>query len=513
LTKDLGVADNVRFVDRFVTAKELVGYLAAMDVYVTPYLNPKQITSGTLAYAVGAGKEVISTPYWYAEELLDEGRGVLVPFRDADAIAEAVLAGRNDSEKSLEMGRLAAEYGRHMLWPEVGRSYLKTFARAKRDSAAGLRKMAQEPAAAVRFAAALPEMRFDHLYALSDDTGILQHATYSIPNRVEGYCVDDNARALLLTAYLVGAKPLPPDLSLLQSRYLSFVLDAFNPQNGRFRNFMSYRREWLEEAGSEDSHGRALWSLGATAGRCRNGGRSEVAKALFEQSAPALFATTSPRTWAYGVLAAEEYLRAFPYEYMAKVVLQTMSERLLHLYQLNQAPDWLWFEPSLAYGNARLPQALITAGEALGNDEMLEAGLESLAWLVRLQTGRGEVFAPIGSNGFYPRGGERSYYDQQPIEAAATVSACIGAGRATGEAVWFAEAHRAFRWFTGENMLDRPVYDQSTGGCHDGLHDHRVNGNQGAESTLSYLCALTELRIAAMGQVLPTVVAGVHEVK
>ncbi len=497
LANDLGVSDNVRFVDRFVPTEELVEYLAAMDIYVTPYLNQKQITSGTLAYSVGAGKAVISTPYWYAEELLGEGRGVLVPFRDADAIAEAVLAIQRDPRAHDEMGRKAAEFGRKMLWPEVGKRYLESFARAKRDSAQRRRSIHTEPLTAGRAIGELPELRLDHLFDLSDDTGILQHATFTVPNRSEGYCVDDNARALLFTAYMDREGPLYNDVALLQSRYLSYVLDAFNFETGRFRNFMTYGRVWLERSGSEDSHGRSLWALGAVVNRCRDRGRREVAKSLFGAAAPTLLETTSPRTWAYGVLAASEYLHGFPHENTFQLLKRELASRLQRLYEENRSGDWQWFEQSLTYANARLSQALIEASETPGDQRTLEAGLESLAWLMAVQTGAGGVFVPIGTNGFYSRNGERSLSDQQPIEAASSVSACLSAFRATGDSNWLVEAHRSFRWFLGENLLGQPLYDKSTGGCHDGLHAKRMNRNQGAESTLSFLCALVELRDTA----------------
>jgi len=512
LTHDLGVSKNVRFVDRFVATEELVEYLGAMDIYVTPYLNPKQITSGTLAYAVGAGKAVISTPYWYAEELLADGRGILVPFRDAGAISDAVLAIQREPETRLEMGRRAAEYGMHMHWPQVGERYLKSFTRAKQDSTERLRTLVQKPVLVNQPVAAMPEMRLDHLFDLSDDTGILQHATFTVPNRSEGYCVDDNARGLLLTAYLSGDKSLPAAVELLQSRYLSFVLDAFNRENGRFRNFMSYRRDWLEDAGSEDSHGRSIWALGATVNRSKNRGRREVAKSLFEQAIPALFDMTSPRTWAYGVLAADEYLRVFPHEFSVQVLMQTMANRIWRRYEINQEEGWPWMEQSLTYGNARLPQALILAGEALGKHDMLEAGLTSLEWLMKLQTGPKGMFSPIGTNGFYIRNEKPSLFDQQPIEASTAVSACLCAARITGNQLWHKEAYRAFRWFLGENLLGQPVYDKSSGGCFDGLHEDRINRNQGAESTLAFLCALAELRNAAVRATPVALKKGNHEV-
>jgi len=493
LARELGVIENVRFVNRFVAIEELVEYLGAMDVYITPYLKPTQITSGTLAYAVGAGKPVISTPYWYAEELLAEGRGILVPFRDSTAIAEAVLSLQSDPDKRAEMGRKAAEFGNQMHWPQVAESYLSSFARARADSADRLRMLTERTAPA-RSLISLPALRFEHLLELSDDTGILQHATFTVPNRSEGYCVDDNARALLLTTLLEAESPLRPDLSVLQSRYLSFVIDAYNAETGRFRNFMSYQREWLESAGSEDSQGRSLWALGTVVNRCENRGRREVARAFFDRAAPKLLETSSPRTWAYAILGADEYLRTFPFEHSIQALKRTLAARLLRSFEANHSDDWPWFEQSLAYCNARLPQALVIAGEALESRDLLQAGLLSLEWLMAQQTSASGLFCPIGSSNAFVRGEVRPLFDQQPVEAAATVSACLSAYRVTGNPTWADQAQRAFGWFLGHNMLGQPVFDKTNGGCFDGLHPDRVNRNQGAESTLSFLCALSEVR-------------------
>ena len=493
LADDLGVSSNVRFVDRFVESSELINYLGAMDIYVTPYLNPKQITSGTLAYAVGAGKAVISTPYWYAQELLAEGRGVLVPFKDSDSISDAVVSLQNDPDARIEMGQKAAAYGRLMLWPEVGASYLNSFTQAREESKDRLRVLFYKPMTEIRAAMTVPETRLTHLFDLSDDTGILQHASFTVPNRHEGYCVDDNARALLLTALMEGQEPLTPDVALVQSRYLSFLLHAFNPQNGRFRNFMNYGRDWLEDMGSEDSHGRSLWGLGSMVHHCRDRGRRDVAKQLFEESAATLYRTRSLRTWAYGILALNEYLFAYPEEPRMLALLETMASRIWSQFEFHQCETWPWFEQTITYANARLPQALILAGDMLGNMAMLNAGLDSLSWLMKVQTDTNGFFAPIGSDGFYENGGERSLFDQQPVEATASISACLCAFRITGQSFWLQEVRRAFRWFHGDNMLGQPLYDPVSGGCHDGLHPDRVNRNQGAESTLSYLCSSIEL--------------------
>ncbi len=494
----LGVEGSVRFVDRFVSIEELVNYIGATDIYTTPYLNPRQITSGTLAYALGSGKAVISSPYWYAEELLDDERGILVPFRDSNAISDAVLKIEGDLVFRQTLEANATAYGLQMSWPEVGKRYLESFAKARKDSAARLRGISHKPVDAFRSIESLPTLRLDHLIQLSDDTGILQHATFTTPNRSEGYCADDNARALLLTAYIAAGRVLPPDIALLQSRYLSFLLDAFNPKNGRFRNFMSYDRSWLEDAGSEDSHGRSLWALGATVNRCLIASKSAVAHGLFKSAMLAMEDMTSPRTWAYGILAADEFLACYPFDHEVKQVLQLCADKLYDRYRINEEESWDWFEQSLSYANARLPQALIVAGKKLGDKNMLESGVRSLRWLMALQTGPGGVFAPIGANGFYTRFGDRSFYDQQPIEASASLSACLAAYRATADLTWYMEAQRAFGWFLGVNMLGLPLYDEVSAGCHDGLHEERLNQNQGAESTLSYLCALAELRNPAV---------------
>ena len=510
LAEELGVGENVRFVDRFVDLEELVQYLGAMDIYITPYLNPKQITSGTLAYSVGAGKAVISTPYWYAEELLADDRGILVPFRDSDAIADSVLELQSNPDFCNLIGKKAGEFGQQMLWPSVARRYLTAFERAKLDSADRLRSIVQ-PEESFQ-PPRLPEISLDHLFALSDDTGILQHATFTIPNRFEGYCVDDNARALLLTALIEGNRTLRLDVSLLQSRYLSFVLDAFNPTNGRFRNFMSYKRDWLEDFGSEDSHGRSLWCVATMARLTQDPARRAVSKCLFYAAIPALENTTSLRTWAYAVLAASEFLKAFPKDKEAIDMMEAMTSRIWRQYEVCQMDEWPWFEESLTYANARIPQALILAGTTLENRAILDVGISSLEWLMSIQTGPEGEFAPVGSDGFYERNGKRNHFDQQPIEAWASVSACISACDATHRAVWHREAYRAFSWFTGSNMLGVPVCDSHSGGCHDGLHEDRLNRNQGAESTLSYLCALLELK-AAVSPISLAAMPNAHEVK
>jgi glycosyltransferase involved in cell wall biosynthesis len=489
----LGVEEHVVFHDRFVSASELAEFLSAADIYITPYLNPEQITSGTLAYAVGTGKAVVSTPYRYASELLADGRGVLVPWRDSVAIGATLDRLLGDPDELRALGARAAEYGRDMVWPSVARQYVSSFERAQLESATqrrssfAARRLARRPVE-------LPELDLHHVRAMTDDTGMLQHATFAVPRYGDGYCLDDNARALLLTTLIEDAGTDDrPTTRLLASRYLAFVSHAFNKELRRFRNFMAYSREWVEERGSEDSHGRALWALGAVVGRSREPGRKRLGGELFHAALPAAAELTSPRARAFTLLGIHEYLRAFQGESGVEALQMLVSGQLLSRFETEGGGDWPWCEDILAYDNARLPQALIVSGHRLGDKEMVAAGLASLKWLTEIQRSDEGYFAPVGSNGFYPRGAERARFDQQPLEACATVSACLDAWRVTGDEKWTREMWRAFRWFLGENQLHTFVYDPTTGGCRDGLHPDRPNENQGAESTLSFLLALTDM--------------------
>jgi glycosyltransferase involved in cell wall biosynthesis len=490
----LGVDSNIIFHDRFVSQSELTEFLAAADIYVTPYLKAEQVTSGTLAYAVGAGKAVISTPYSYAREMLADGRGVLVPWRDPAAIAHEVIALFADDEKRLALGARAAAYGSNMIWPNVARSYHESFVRARQEHAERRRSVFQAKTLAKR-PAELPALSLEHVRALTDSTGMLQHAQFSIPRYQDGYCVDDNARALLLTALLEELKTEEyASVRELASRYLAFVSHAFDDTSGRFRNFMGYSRNWLEAAGSEDSHGRAVWALGAVVGRSRDPGKQSLAGLLFQRALRVTPEFSSPRAWSFCLLGIAEYLRAFQGDSNVQLLRKTLAERLLDLHRRTSGTDWPWFESSATYDNARLPQALLAAGDAMKRDDMTSCALRSLDWLAQVQGLKSGDFAPIGSNGFYSRGGVKAAFDQQPLDASAMVSACLEARRVTGEERWVQHAQRAFAWFLGQNHLQRSLYDASTGGCRDGLHADRVNENQGAESTLSFLLALLEMQ-------------------
>ncbi len=492
--RQLGVDQHVIFHDRFVSQDELTEFLAAADIYLTPYLNPEQSTSGTLAYALGSGRAVISTPYLYARELLAEDRGVLVPWRDPAAIGSAVIRLLDDDGLRLDMQSRAAAYGQTMRWPAVGAQYIDTFSRARDTHASRLRNTFEAQTLARRVPG-LPDVNLRHVRVLTDDTGLLQHATFCVPRYSEGYCLDDNARALLLMARLeeAGADDMEV-VRLLATRYLAFIDAAFNAPRGRFRNFLSYSRQWLEESGSEDSHGRGLHALGVVVGRSVNPGRQSLAGNLFHAALPAVRDFTSPRAWASTLLGIDEYLRAFEGDREVQALRTTLAERLLHLLAAARRPQWTWFEDRLTYANAQLPHALLVSGERLRRDDLTAAGLESLEWLVSMQSTPEGQFAPIGSNGFHVRGELRADFDQQPIEASTVVSACLDAAHVSDEAIWRDRARRTFDWFLGENTLGYWLYDTSTGGCRDGLHADRVNENQGAESTLAFQLALVDMR-------------------
>ena len=501
----LGVDSSVIFHDRFVSQGELTEFLCAADIYVTPYLKPEQSTSGTLAYAIGAGKAVISTPYLYARELLADGRGILVPWRDPQAIAHEVVDLLGDDAKRLALRERAAAHGRSMAWPAVARRYVQSFERARAEHTERLRTVFQAKTLAKR-PAELPEVNLEHLRLMTDQTGMLQHAAFSVPRYEDGYCLDDNARALLLMALVEDAGTEDSKtVRALASRYLAFVNHAFNKDRGCFRNFMSYDRQWIEECGSEDSHGRALWALGTVVGRAGDPGRQSLCGHLFHAALPVVSGFTSPRAWAFVLLGIDEYLRAFQGDSNVQSVRETLADRLLDLFRRTSRPAWPWFEDRVTYCNARLSQALVVSGSWMEHGEMMAAGLRSLEWLASLQCSEDGYFASIGSNGFYGRGEAKASFDQQPVEACAMVSACIEARRVTGDEQWAKHSRRAFNWFLGQNQLQQSIYDATTGGCRDGLHADRVNENEGAESTLSFLLALLEMRSAdRAGATMPT---------
>ncbi|HVU08976.1 MAG TPA: glycosyltransferase family 4 protein [Verrucomicrobiae bacterium] len=493
LAKDLGVQKNVVFFNRFVELEELMRFIGAADIYLTPYLTESQITSGTLAYAFGAGNAVVSTPYWHAAELLTAERGKLVPFRDAKTIAVAVVDLLRDEPLRHSMRKNAYKLGREMIWSRVAQLYAKSFEQARQDHSFVGRKTSPIKTLDEQ-SGQLPELKLDHLFRMSDSTGIFQHASFTVPNFAEGYCTDDNARALVLTLMLQKLGNDSPRLGEVAASYAAFLNHAFDQKRGRFRNFMSFDRRWLEEIGSEDCQGHALWALGLCVSQAGQGSFQMLAAQLFEQALPVAAEFVSPRAWAFTLIGIDEYLRRFNGDRRANQIRESLTAKLTQRYADAATDDWHWFEEIVSYANAKLPHAMILSGRCLNNSTMLELGLKTLRWLTKIQTSDAGSFRPIGSNGFFPRGKERAVFDQQPIEAQATISACIEAYHATNDMFWVAEARRAFEWFLGRNDLGLALYDPGTGGCRDGLHMDRLSQNQGAESTLAFLLSLAEMQ-------------------
>jgi glycosyltransferase involved in cell wall biosynthesis len=488
------IQKNVIFYNRFVELAELKEFIGASDVYITPYLNEAQITSGTLAYAFGAGKAVVSTPYWHATELLADGRGVLVPFGDSQAIATAVTGLLRDDTRRHAMRKQAYKLGREMVWSHAARQYLRSFEEARLERAVLSRKsfatktLDQQPQE-------LPAMKLDHLARMTDSTGLFQHALFTVPNFSEGYCTDDNARAFILATLLDEMEEEPASVRTLATTYAAFLHYAFDPKTNRFHNHLSFDRHWLDDQGSEDSHGRALWALGTGAGRSPYRSFQIMAGQIFAQALPVVTEFKSPRAWAFSLLGIHEYLHRLSGDRFAAQIRDQLTTRLMELFDRTAQPDWPWFEAVLSYDNAKLAHALILTGHATGQSAVLERGLQTLRWLAEAQTAESGDFRPIGSNGFHQRGGHRATFDQQPIEAQAMVSASLEAYRVTADTWWYEEAQRAFDWFLGWNDLGLEVYSSSTGGCRDALHVDRVNQNQGAESTLAFLLALAEMQL------------------
>jgi glycosyltransferase involved in cell wall biosynthesis len=495
LAKKNGIQKNVIFYNRFVTLEDLKEFIGAADIYISPYLNEVQITSGTLSFALGAGKAVVSTPYWHAAELLADDRGVLVPFNDSQAVAREIIKLLHDEPRRTVLRKNAYKLGRDMTWSHVAKLYMESFEKARAERAVFSRKsfdaktLDQQPRE-------LPGLKLSHLMRMTDSTGLFQHAILTVPDFSYGYCTDDNARAFILAVLLDELEEEPEQARALATTYGAFLCHAFNDKTKRFHNQMAFDRQWVDEQGSEDSHGRALWALGTGVGRSLHRSFQVMCGQVFVQAMPAALEFSSPRTWAFTLLGIHEYLQRLGGDRTASQIREALTRRLMELFDKVSVPDLPWFEDTLAYDNAKLPHALIVSGRATGQKPLVERGLQALRWLTEVQTSENGHFRPIGSNGFYLRGASRAIFDQQPIEAHAMVSACLEAYRATADHSWYEQAQRVFDWFLGWNDLGLELYSPNSGGCRDALHVDRVNGNQGAESTLAFLLSLAEMRLA-----------------
>lgn len=486
---ELGIDDHIVFLDRFVDKATLLDFISMCDVYVTPYLNEAQMTSGTLAYSFGLGKAVVSTPYWHARELLDHGLGIFVPFDDSQKTGHEIARLLADEPGRQSLRRRAYAASRSMTWEHTAQRYAEVFETAQRHKLATVTPVGNFASDPVK----TPSMETDYFLSMCDDTGMLQHAVHSVPDRSHGYCLDDNARALLLACALTsdGEEELG---SKLTATLAAFVQHAWNPDNKRFRNFMSFDRHWLEEQGSEDSHGRALWALGEYANSNSAMSGRQWAIALFHDALEHVGSFKSPRSWAFTLLGLNGYCAMAPLDLRARSIQGLLAERLMARLTASATNDWIWFEDGLAYDNARFCQALIVTGGSVQKPAYTSAGLRTLRWLVDLQTLPTGVFRPIGTESFGDLRQSPKPFDQQPVEASAMISACLAAWRADRDPIWKREATQIFGWFLGKNDLQIPLADLETGSCRDGLHRDRANENRGAESVLSYLLSLSEMR-------------------
>jgi glycosyltransferase involved in cell wall biosynthesis len=493
LAEELNVSHHVDFVDKFVPQERLLTYIRSADVCITPYRFREQVSSGALSCFVAMGKPVISTPFWYAEEVLNGKRGILVPFGSPQAIAAEVCKVAEDWIASEQMSRRASVFGRDMRWPAVAHTYLRVFASSRSLPVDSGSAFARTPALA----------HIAHMYSrvenMTDSVGMLQHAKYSIPNYSEGYTTDDNARALIASIMVSHLNaPDCPRSEALATRYMAFMWHAFNREQGRFHNVLGYDRRWLDDVGSEECHGRGLWALGTTLRYATDQGCRSIAAELLELALPATLEFSSLRARAFAIFGLYEYFHAQPSDDEAVDALRQLADLLLDSYRRMSSAQWTWFETSLTYFNAKLCLALLKAGGLLARPDMVEVGLATLEWLTRIQRPEGTHFVPIGCKGFYEKGGQRARFDQQAIDAYATIAACLFAYRITGDERWCDEVSVTFSWFLGNNDLCKPMYDPSTGACFDGLQEDRINLNQGAESTLAMLLSVIELELAGL---------------
>jgi glycosyltransferase involved in cell wall biosynthesis len=479
LATQLGVEKHLVFINQFVSDEELMNYLTAVDIYITPYLNEAQITSGTLSYAIGAGAAVISTPYWHAQELLDNNRGRLFNFKDADALADIANELLDDERKLQKLKSNAYNYGLHLRWPMIGAEYISVLedALAKQSFGEKILDKIVDPEI-------MPKFSLAHVRRLTDDTGIVQHAKYGIPNLKEGYCLDDNARALIMTLMAYQQNKSKEALDLLPI-YLSYI-HYMQCDDGNFRNFLSFNRMYLDEVGSEDSFGRTVWALGYMINYAPNNSYREFAEELFYRSIPHFKALKHLRGIANSIIGLCHYLRIHPSNEGLVNELIALTAPLIQSYKDHRDTDWHWFEEKMTYDNAILPLALLHACEITGDENMKAIALESLTFLDKATLGN-DYLSPVGNDGWYYRGAEMAIFDQQAIETMAMVLMYLQAYKVTHKSVYIRKMFMCYMWFLGENTLRVPLYDHETKGCCDGLQPTDINRNQGAESTLAYL--------------------------
>ncbi len=480
LAAKFNVSDNLAFINKFVSEEELMNYLGAADVYVTPYHNEAQITSGTLSYAVGAGAAVVSTPYWHATELLADNRGKLFDFKDSEALAEIVNELFEHDVVLNELKQNAYEYGLNLRWPKVGAEYIKVAEEACLTydfSDKILKNSIVDPEI-------MPEFSLTHVRTLTDDTGIVQHAKFGIPNLKEGYCLDDNARALIMALMAYQQDKNKETFELLPV-YLSYI-HYMQRDDGNFRNFLSFNRQYLDEVGSEDSFGRTVWALGYLIECAASNSYREFAIEMFRKSVPHFKTLEHLRGMSNTIIGLSFYLKVFPTDEGLVNELIRLTEPLIVAYENHHSDDWQWFEDRMTYDNAILPLALLHSSEITGNEKARQIALNTMAFLDELTLSNGYL-SPVGNDGWYYRGGTFPTFDQQAIETMAMVLMHFQAYQVFRKPEYIEKMFLCYKWFLGENTLRAPLYDHETKGCCDGLLNGGVNRNQGAESTLAYL--------------------------
>ncbi|MDF2430702.1 MAG: hypothetical protein JWP44_333 [Mucilaginibacter sp.] len=488
LAAQLNVSKHLSFINKFVSEEELVNYLAAADIYVTPYLNQAQITSGTLSYAIGAGAAVVSTPYWHATELLANNRGRLFEFKNADALADNVIELLDQERVLKELKQNAYDYGLHLRWPVIGAEYIKV-ARESTSSHDFSEKILKNSIVDPEI---MPKFNLTHVLRLTDDTGIVQHAKYGIPNLKEGYCLDDNSRALIM-ALMAYQRSKSKEAFELLPIYLSYI-HYMQTDDGNFRNFLSFNRQYLDEVGSEDSFGRTIWALGYLIGCSANNSYREFALEIFHRSFPHFKSLTHLRGMANTIIGISLYLKVVPGDEGMVNQMVNLTQPLIDAYEHHQSEEWQWFEEKMTYDNAILPLALLHSCEITGNEKVKQIALKTMAFLDKLTLSNGYL-SPVGNDGWYYKGGSFPAFDQQAIETMAMVLMHFQAYTIFRKPQYIEKMFLSYKWFLGENTLRAPLYDHETKGCCDGLLPTGINRNQGAESTLAYLIShLTVLK-------------------
>ena len=479
LVKSLNLSKHVFFLNEFINQKELFKYLSASDIYVTPYLNEAQITSGTLSYAIGVGSAVVSTPYWHALELLADGRGRLFNFNDSNTLSSIFMELLDKPDVLEELRGKAYNYGRKITWARTGEKYIAVTNKilAEKPEVSEKKETILDPLI-------LPPFSLAHIKRLTDDTGIIQHAKFGIPNLKEGYCLDDNARALLmvLMAYRQKKNTLALELSPIYISYIHYMQN----KDGTFRNFLSFSRNFLDEVGSEDSFGRTIWALGYLLANAPNDAYYRTGKLIFFDASPNFEKLKSIRGIANSMVGISYYLRSKPNDDSMIERLRNLANNLVRHYEENSTPDWKWFEPLLAYDNGILPLALLHAAELLKDERITKTALETMDFLTEITLKDGYL-SIIGNEKWYKKDGERSMFAQQPVDALAMVLMYHQAFHLIKDKEYLNRLFACFMWFLGENDLRMSLFDFETKGCCDGFENYGVNRNQGAESSLAYL--------------------------